>query len=142
MTRTEHETMDIVKMVGNILLGGCLALGVCCGFLFLASMAISVGWLKEEIAHHLTVAACAIGTAAGALCAILRCKSRTLLVGLCVSAVFFLLLISVGLILYDDMSLEHGGATLLCGSLCGGAAMGLLCGRSKKKTRRTGRERA
>lgn len=140
MTRPEHEAKDLVKLLGNILLGGGVALAVCCSLLFLAAAAISVGWLSDGSVRQVTVAGCAVGTACGALLAIRRCGSRTLLVGLCVSVVFFLLLLTIGMLSYEDMSLEQGGAALLCGSLCGGAAMGLLCGRPKKKRRRTGRE--
>lgn len=136
MTKTEHEAKDMVKLLGTVLLGGALALAVCCGFLFCAAVAISVGWLKEDAAGHLTVAGCAVGTACGALFAVLRSRSRTLLVGLAVAAVFFLLLLTIGLLGYDTMSLEQGGVALCCGSVCGGAAVGLLCGRPKKKKRR------
>ena len=134
MTKSE-EARDVVRLLGNILLGGVLALVVCCGLLFLAAGAISVGWLKEEASFQITVAACTIGTACGALFAVLRCKKRAVLVGLAVAAVFFLLLLSIGMLAYEDMALEQGGAALLCGSLCGGAAVGLLCTQREKKKR-------
>lgn len=138
MTKPE-EARDVVRLLGNILLGGALALAVCCALLFLAAAAISVGWLREELSLQLTVAGCAVGTACGALFAILRCKKRALLVGLSVSAVFFLLLLTAGVLVYGDVALEQGGAALLCGSVCGGAAAGLLCAGPGKKKRKTGR---
>ena len=48
MTKTEHDTKDIVKVIGTILLGGVLAMAVCCALLFCAAAAISIGWLKES----------------------------------------------------------------------------------------------
>ncbi len=136
MTKTEHEVKTVVELIGNILLGGVLALAVCCALLFLASVAISAGWLKEDLISEFAVAGCAVGTACGALCAILRCKSKTLVIGLAVAAVFFLLLLTAGLMAYGQLSLEQGGILRLCASLCGGGAMGLLCGRPRKKKRR------
>lgn len=136
MTKPEHETKDMIKRIGNILLGGGLALAVCCALLFCAAAAISRGWLKEEAITQLTVVCCAVGTACGALWAIRRCKSRVLPVGLLVAAVFLLLLLTAGVLVYRDVSLEQNALTVACGGLCGGAAMGLFCGRPKKKKRK------
>lgn len=136
MSKTDREGKSVVELLGNIMLGGGLALAVCCVFLFLAAVAISMGWLKDGMIRQLTVAGCVIGTAAGTLFAIKRCKSRVLLVGLAVAGVFFLLLLTIGMITYESMSVEQGGASLLCGSLCGGAVTGLLCSRPKKKKRK------
>lgn len=138
MTKPE-EARDVVRLLGNILLGGVLALAVCCVLLFLAAVSISVGWLKEELSFQITVAGCAIGTLCGALFSILRCKKRALLVGLSVSAVFFLLLLTAGVLIYGEVELEQGGAALLCGSLCGGAAAGLLRARPEKRKKKSSR---
>ena len=58
------------------------------------------------------------------------------LAGLAAGGVLFLLLLTIGLLLFDGMSVEHGGLGLLSGSLCGGAAAGLLGARPKKKKRK------
>ena len=50
--------------------------------------------------------------------------------------VFFLLLLTVGVLLFESMSLEAGGLGLLCGGLCGGAAAGLMGSKPKKKRRK------
>lgn len=134
MTKTERDTKDIIKVIGTILLGGVLAMAVCCALLFCAAAAISMGWLKESA--QLTSVCCAVGTACGAFWAIQRCKSRVLVVGLLVSAVFFLLLLTVGVLAYQNVNLGQGAIPVLCGSVCGGAAMGLVCGRPKKKKRK------
>ena len=47
--------------------------------------------------------------------------------------VLFLLLLTVGVLLFDAHSVEQGGIGLACGCLCGGAAAGLL-GSGKKKS--------
>lgn len=133
MTKTENEK-NLIKLIGNILLGGVLSLAICCALLFCAAAAISVGWLKESA--WLIVACCAIGTAGGAFWAIRCCKRRVLLVGLLVSAVFLLLLLTVGVVCYRGVELGQGGLAVLCGSAGGGAVMGLLCSRPKKKKRK------
>ena len=76
------------------------------------------------------------GGFAGAMTAVRRCGSRALIVGLAVGAVFFLLLLTVGVLLFESMSLEAGGLGLLCGGLCGGAAAGLMGSKPKKKRRK------
>lgn len=134
MAKTERDTKDIIKVIGTILLGGVLALAVCCALLFCTAAAISTGWLKEST--QLTAVCCAVGTACGAFWAIQRCRSRVLVVGLLVSAVFFLLLLTMGALFYQSINLGQEAIAVLCGSLCGGSAMGLVCGRPKKKKRK------
>lgn len=136
MNKTERDTKDIIRVIGTILLGGVLAMAVCCALLFCAAAAISVGWLKESGVTQFTAVCCAVGTACGAFWAIQRCKSRVLIVGLLVSAVFFLLLLTAGVLVYQNVNLGQGAIAVLCGSVCGGAAMGLVCGRPKKKRRK------
>lgn len=135
MAKTEHEAKDIINLLWNILLGGGLALAICCALLFCAAAAISMGWLTEE-STQLTVASCAAGTACGSFWAIRRCGSRVLVVGLLVSAVFFLLLLTVGVLVYRDVSLGEDTLAVFCGGICGGVATGLLCARPKKKKRK------
>lgn len=137
MMKTEHDAKNIVQLMGHILLGGVLSLVICCALLFCAAAAISVGWLKEEAVTQLIVACCALGTAGGSLWAIRHCRRRVLLVGLLVSAVFLLLLLTIGVVCFRGVDLERGITAVLCGSVCGGAAMGLLCGRPRKKKRKS-----
>lgn len=136
MTKTEHDGKDLIGLLGNILLGGVSALAVCGALLFCAAAAISAGWLKEGIMTQLTVTCCVVGTGCGAFIAIHRVKKRQLVVGLLVSAVFFLLLLTVGVLVYRDITFEQGALAQLCGSLCGGAVVGLLYRRPNKKKRR------
>ena len=136
MNKTEHEGKHVVELLSNVLLGGGLALAVCCVFLFLASIAISAGWLGESLIRQLTVAGCVLGTASGAFLAIRRSKGRPVLIGLAVAAVFLLLLLTIGMLAFDGMAIEEGGAALLFGSLCGGCVVGLLGGRPRKKRRK------
>lgn len=137
MRKTEEDQgTRLVRAMTNILLGGVVALAVCLMFLFLCSIGISGGWLQEGLMYQMAVASCVIGGFAGAMTAVRRCGSRALIVGLAVGAVFFLLLLTVGVLLFESMSLEAGGLGLLCGGLCGGAAAGLMGSKPKKKRRK------
>ena len=136
MRKTEEDQgTRLVRAMTNILLGGVVALAVCLMFLFLCSIGISGGWLQEGLMYQMAVVSCVIGGFAGAMTAVRRCGSRALIVGLAVGAVFFLLL-TVGVLLFESMSLEAGGLGLLCGGLCGGAAAGLMGSKPKKKRRK------
>ena len=137
MRKTEEDQgTRLVRAMTNILLRGVLALAVCLMFLFLCSIGISGGWLQEGLMYQMAVVSCVIGGFAGAMTAVRRCGSRALIVGLAVGAVFFLLLLTVGVLLFESMSLEAGGLGLLCGGLCGGAAAGLMGSKPKKKRRK------
>ena len=137
MRKTEEDQgTRLVRAMTTILLGGVVALAVCLMFLFLCSIGISGGWLQEGLMYQMAVVSCVIGGFAGAMTAVRRCGSRALIVGLAVGAVFFLLLLTVGVLLFESMSLEAGGLGLLCGGLCGGAAAGLMGSKPKKKRRK------
>ena len=66
---------------------------------------------------------------------------RALIVGLTTGGVLFLLLLTIGALCFETVSLEAGGIGLLCGSLCGGAAAGILGGGGKKKPARKKRRK-
>lgn len=137
MRKTEEDQgTKMVRAMANVLLGGVLALAVCLVFLFACSIGISGGWLDEGLMYQLTVVGCVIGGFAGGMTAVRRCGSRALIVALAAGGVFFLLLLTVGLLLFEGMSLENGGLGLLCGALCGGAAAGILGGKPRKKRRK------
>ena len=82
-----------------------------------------------------------LGGFCGALLAVSRCGGG-LAAGLLTGGVLFLLVLTLGALCFRDVSLESGGIGLLCGSLCGGAAAGLLGsgnrGRKRKKRRKRG----
>ena len=132
----EEQSAKLIRFMSSILLGGVLALAVCLVFLFLCSIGISSGWISDHLMVQCTLAGCVLGGLIGGMFAVLRCRSRTLIVGLCVGAVVFLLLLTVGLLFYPGMSVENRGVGLLCACLFGGALAGLLGGKSKKKRRK------
>lgn len=132
----EEQGARLIRYMLDILLGGVAALITCFLFLLLASVAISRGWLSEELMYQFTIVGCVLGGFVGGALAVSRSRSRTLIVGLLVGVVFFLLLLTVGLLAYGSAIPEEGGLGLLCGALCGGAAAGIVGGKPKKKRRK------
>ena len=132
----EDQGARMVRAMANVLLGGVVALASCLLFLFLCSIGISGGWLQEGLMYQMAVVGCVIGGFIGSIFAVRRCGSRALIVGLITGAVFFLLLLTGGVLFYQKMSIETGGLGLLCGALCGGAAAGILGFKPRKKKRK------
>jgi len=139
----DDQGVKLLRYGREVMLGGALAFGISLLLLFLAAVGISGGLLSAGLRDQLAVVACVLGGFLGGLFAVRRCQARGLFVGLAVGAVFFLLQLTLGLLLYDTLSLENGGIGCLCGDLCGGAAAGILAGGGKrpaqKKKRRRGR---
>lgn len=137
MRKTEEDqSAKLVRVMSGVLLSGVLAFGVCLVFLFICSVGISGGWLGEDLMYQMAVVGCVVGGFAGGVFAVRRCGARALLAGLAAGGVFFLLLLTAGLLLFESMSVEQGGLGLLSGALCGGAAAGILGSRPKKKKRK------
>jgi len=137
MRKNEEERgTRLVQHMSAVLLGGVIALLVCLVLLFLCSLAISAGWLADRSMLQYTLASCVLSCLIGGRYAVSRCRSRTLLVGLGTGAVFFLLLLTIGIIFCSDMSVENHAVGLVLASLAGGALAGLLGGRPKRKKRK------
>lgn len=138
--KEEDQSARLIRCGLGILLGGVMALAICCLFLLGASVAISSGLAGEGLIYQLTIVGCVLGGFGGGLFAVKRCGGA-LLTGLAVGAVLFLLLLTIGALFFETMELEAGGIGLLCGGLCGGAAAGLLNGGKGKPARKKHRKR-
>lgn len=132
----EEQSAKVVRYMSSVLFGGVTALVLCLVFLLLCSLGISSGWINTRYMVQCTLAGCTIGSFIGGMLAVVRCRAKTLLVGLGTGAVMFLLLLTIGLVFYPDMSAENRGVGLLCAALLGGAIAGLLGGKPKKKRRK------
>ena len=132
----EEQGAKLIRFLWGILLGGVLALLVCLAVLLICSVGISGGWISDRHMVQCTLVGCVLGSFVGGMFAVLRCRARTLLVGLGVGCVFFLLLLTIGLLFYPGMSVEERGIGLLCACLFGGALAGFLGGKPKKKRRK------
>ena len=120
----------------EVLKGGVLAGVVTILVLLICAVLVSVGLVPVEAMYGAVLAACALGAFAGGIYAVRHVEGRSLLAGLGVGAVLFLLLLTAGFIVYQGASVANGGAGILCACLCGGAIPGLLARKPKKKRRR------
>ena len=123
--KEEDQSARLIRCGLGVLLGGILALAICCLFLLGCSVAISSGAVGEGLGYQLTIVGCVLGGFGGGLFAVGQCGGG-LLTGLTVGGILFLLLLTIGALFFETMALEAGGIGLLCGGLCGGAAAGLL----------------
>lgn len=132
----EEQSAKVVRTATSLLFGGVIALFVCFVFLFLCAMAISAGKLSEDLMYQFTVVSCLFGGFSGGLVCVRRIRRRTVLVGLGSGVVLFLLLMTAGILFFEQISVFNGGIGILCGCLCGGAAAGIMGGKPKKKRRK------
>jgi putative membrane protein (TIGR04086 family) len=125
-------------MMAASLLGGGVAAVIGVILLLLCSVAISFGVIGQELELQLVIAACVLGGFFGGRMTCRKWGHRPLLAGLSAGAVFLLILLTIGLLAYESaMDLDGGSLGVMAGCLCGGAAAGLLGGRTGKKKKRT-----
>ena len=134
--RQEEPGKQWIDSMCDLLKGGAVAGVVTILALLIGAVLVSAGVLRERWMSGAVLSVCVLGAFVGGLYAIGKIGSRSLLVGLGVSCVLFLLLLTAGLLAYDTTSMEQGGAGILCACLCGGGIAGILGSRPKKKRRR------
>lgn len=134
--QAEHPASGWLNAMCEVLKGGVVALAVTLLALLVGACLISAGILSENAMGGLVTASCVIGALLGGLLAVRWVGSKPLPVGLGTGAILFLLLLSIGLLLYDGASLAQGGVRLALACACGGALAGVLGSRKKKRKRK------
>lgn len=134
--RQEEPGKEWVSAMCVVLQGGALAGVTAILALLLCAVLVSAGIAAERWMQGMVLAVCVLGALAGGVYAGRKLGVRSLLSGVGVGAVLFLLLMTAGLLAYEDASLERGGIGILCACLCGGALAGLLTARRPKKKRK------
>lgn len=122
----------------SLAIGTAVSFGVCILFLMLASLGIWAGWIEEELMGQLTVASCVLGSFIGGIASVKHGPGNTILTGLAVGVIMFLLLYLIGSAIYGVTEIDKDGAILILGCLCGGALAGALCRRRPTKSSRAG----
>ena len=120
----------------RLLKGGALAVVTAALGLVVCSLLVSGGVMGERLIGRGVLAICVVSSLAGGLLAVHRLERGTLLAGLGVGGILFLLLLTAGFLLYEDASISNGGVPILIACCCGGAIAGVLCGRPRKKRKR------
>ena len=134
--RQEEHAAPWLTAMCQLLKGGVMSAVVGVAALFLCSALVSAGVLREGLMDSAVLASCVAGGLAGGLFAVRGIGARTLLVGIGTGIVQFLLLLSLGFLLYEGASLANGGLHILCACAGGGAIAGILGGKPKKKRKR------
>ena len=124
-----------INTMCDLMKGGVIAGVAAIVTLLLCAVLVSTGLLREQWMEGAGLACCVLGAMIGGLYGVKKIRRRTLLVGLGVGGVLFLLLLTAGFLAYEDASLEQGGVGILCACLCGGGAAGILGGMGKKRRR-------
>ena len=132
----EDQAAKLVRSMGRILTGGLLSLGISIIILFLFSIGISSGWLNDRTMPQCTVISCVIGSLGGAVFSIHCVREKKLFVGLLTSCIQFLLILSIGFLMYPGTSLSEHGASIAGGCIVGGLLAGFLGAKPKKKRRK------
>lgn len=134
--RPEDSGGQWLTAMCELLKGGLAA--ALAALLALAACALLVSWggIPERTMDRAALAAGVLGGLTGGLLAVRRIGRSTLLVGAGVGAILFLVLLSAGLLLFEDASVSNGGVPILLSCLYGGAMAGILGSRPKKKRKR------
>lgn len=140
--KSEEEQAGMLLHCGKAVLWGCgtaFLMGI--ALLLLAALGVSRGLVDSGLRYQLTVVSCVLGSFAGGLLAVRNAPATVhgLFMGVAVGGALFLIQLSLGLLLYEELTMGSGGMGLLFGDLCGGAAAGIL-GRGGKR-RKTGRNK-
>lgn len=125
-----------IAVMCELLKGALAAVAAAVLTLLACSLLVGAGALPEGAMDRAALAAGVLGGLVGGLTAALRLRRSTLLVGIGVGAILFLLLLSAGALVSDSVSLANGGAPVLLSCLCGGAMAGILGARPRKKRKR------
>lgn len=139
--KKKEQSVRLIHCGMGLVLGDVTVLVACFVFLPVASTVISGGLAGEELTYQLTIVGCALGVFMDDLLAAWRRGSRVLIVGLATGGMLFLLLLTIGTLCFEMVSLEAGGIGLLYDSLCGGVAVRILGGGGKKKSVRKKRRK-
>ena len=137
MQKKEDERGNqAMRFASCVFLGGVIGLVACVLLLFVCSIGISNGWIGDEYMTQYTVAACLAAAFLGGIYSVSRLKKKTLIVGIGVGIVQFLILLVVGVMIFPSVTIDSTGGILLCMSLLGGVFAGVLGGKQKKKRRK------
>lgn len=120
----------------RIMVGGVIGAAVCGAGLLVCALLISGGAVGEGSMGGAVLACALAGGFGGGIAAVRGAGERRLVVGLSAGTAQFLILMTAGMLLYEDASFEHGGVGLLLMCCCGGALAGVAGRRGGRRRRR------
>lgn len=134
--RQEEQVNPWMGLMCALFKGGVLAFAVTLIILFLCAAAVSARWMSQTAMERAVIAVCVLGSLAGAAMAVRHDRELALVLGVGTGAMLFLLLLSAGVLLFEEAPVAQSGLGILCACLCGGGCAGILGRKTKKKRRR------
>jgi len=104
--------------------------------LIICAVLTSFGVIRQNWMSGSVLAVCIFSAMVGGSYAANRIRAYTLMVGLGVACILFLLLLAAGTIAYGTVTIEKNGIAILASCLCGGGISGILTCRPRKKRKR------
>lgn len=104
--------------------------------LFGCSAAVSAQWLGQHSARQCVILTCVLGALGGSVVAMRNRREWAMGLGLGTGGALFLMLMSIGILLYESAPVPELVPENLFACLCGGAVAGILGRKPKKKRRR------
>lgn len=132
--RPETPEKARITELYELLKGGVLAGAIALLLLAMCALLMSAGILRERWMEGLVLLVCVLGAVVGGGVTVARVGERGLLTGVAVGIILSLVLLMVGVLVYDADPMA-GGLRVILACLCGGGIAGVLFGKPKKKRR-------
>ena len=132
--RPETPEKARITELYELLKGGVLAGAIALLLLAMCALLMSAGILRERWMEGLVLLVCVLGAVVGGGVTVARVGERGLLTGVAVGMSLSLVLLTVGVLVYDADPMA-GGLRVILACLCGGGIAGVLFGKPKKKRR-------
>ena len=134
--RQEEKGGAWMGAAGELAKGSAVALGLALLLLMGCAAAVSAQWFGQQAMERCAVVVCITGALVGAAVSMRRNREWAMVLGLGTGGMLFLLLLSMGVLLYENAPVLEHMPSILCACLCGGAMAGILGRKPKKKRRR------
>jgi len=116
-----------------VLLGGMIALGVCCLLLLMASILVATGMIPERMMPSICMILCGFCSLMGGRFAVTRGDGPPLLLGVLSGMVMCILILMIGYMGYQQPNMAEGNCWIPLAALIGGAVAGLAQPAKKSK---------
>ena len=134
--RQEGKNSSWMEIAVGLTKGCAVALGTTILLLFGCAAAVSARWLGQQTMERCVVMACVIGALVGAAVAMQNHRDWAMPLGIGTGGGLFLLLLTAGILFYENAPIPSGMTGIFCACLCGGGITGILGRKTKKKRRR------
>lgn len=134
--RQREQENTWIGLTVALLRGGAVAVGVAILLLLVCAAAVSARWLGQQAMERCVVLSCVTASLIGSAVSVWKHREQALPLGLATGGMQFLLLLFLGILLYENAPVLQRVPGILCACLCGGAMAGILGRKTKKKRRR------